>query len=972
MKFNQLRVEDLKKELSKMEQPTTGNKAQLQKRLLEEFERRSIDIETHEFDYKEDLDESVVASALETPSVASNVVDYTSMVNILSKMMEENSLKMQENSRKMMEENSLKMQENSRKMMEENSLKMQENSRKIMEENSLKMQENSRKLEETFDENSKKMDENSRILNENLQQIAEGMEKRVDHIESQIGELDKKIISVDEKIMVHDEKFLHIERKMSELEIKGGPVRVIEGSKTKPPVFDGSTSFDVFKFQFEMVACRNLWNDNDKAIELLLALKGNAADVIQSIPAASRNNYNEVIAALQRKYGGEHKQDIFRMELRGRVQKSNETLQDFATEVERLVLLTYPGESHPLVDRIKIETFVNGIRDPDIKCATYASQKATFAETVTFAHAQETARLLARPQIHKVRRVETQCEETQSVIELVKEALRQIMQEMKQQANKSRIKCYNCDKAGHLSRECKAWRKTSGSISPSPLNNNHKKATTKPSDSNLNFADNRKGGKQVIDQALTRRHCNVESTRYSKAEPQETVVNVRQLHIESGTDWSTEQRKDPILRKIISAKEEDKKPSKKDIAAESPLMKSYWAQWDSLCLVNGTLQRKWESEDGKNSRNLIIVPDSKVNDVLTEFHNGPSGGHLGITKTAEKVKQRFYWVGCQKSIAEWVANCEKCIKAKGPRRKSRGLMQEYRPGAPFERIAMDVARPFPVSDSGNRYVLVVMDYFSKWPEVYAIPNQEAKTIVDVVDKNWICRYGVPTEIHSDQGRNFESAIFKEMCDSLGIKKTRTTPLHPQSDGMVERFNRTLEEHLRKVVDNGQRDWDDHIPKFLLSYRSAIHDSTSRTPAKVLFGTEFKLPGDLIFGATPNELAMEETSNDIPNTFGKVHESVRNKIKMVSNRMKARYDRAANTEGFSEGQLVLLFNPQRKKGLCPKLQTQWEGPYKVIKKINDVVYRIQKDDSPRSKMKVVHLERLAPYGTGSVPIRDEQA
>ncbi|XP_075151768.1 uncharacterized protein LOC142225842 [Haematobia irritans] len=156
------------------------------------------------------------------------------------------------------------------------------------------------------------------------------------------------------------------------------------------------------------------------------------------------------------------------------------------------------------------------------------------------------------------------------------------------------------------------------------------------------------------------------------------------------------------------------------------------------------------------------------------------------------------------------------------------------------------------------------------------------------------------------------------------------------------------------------------------FLSAIHDSTSRTPASVLFGTELKLPGDLIFGAKPNELAMEENRNDIPNTFGEVHESVRNKIKMVSNRMKARYDRAVNTEGFQEEELVLLFNPQRKKGLCPKLQTQWEGPYKVIKKINDVVYRIQKDDSPRSKMKVVHLERLAPYGTGSVPVRDEQA
>ena len=124
-------------------------------------------------------------------------------------------------------------------------------------------------------------------------------------------------------------------------------------------------------------------------------------------------------------------------------------------------------------------------------------------------------------------------------------------------------------------------------------------------------------------------------------------------------------------------------------------------------------------------------------------------------------------------------------------------MQQYNVGAPFERIAMDVAGPFPITDNGNKYVLVVMDYFSKWPEVYPIPNQEAKTIANVIVDNWISRFGVPMELHTDQGRNFESVVFQEVCQILGINKTRTTPLHPQSDGMVERFNGTLEEYLAK-------------------------------------------------------------------------------------------------------------------------------------------------------------------------------
>ena len=152
-----------------------------------------------------------------------------------------------------------------------------------------------------------------------------------------------------------------------------------------------------------------------------------------------------------------------------------------------------------------------------------------------------------------------------------------------------------------------------------------------------------------------------------------------------------------------------------------------------------------------------------MKEVFNKFHNGASRGHLGVTKTLGRPKQCFYWVGCQQTAADWIANCTQCIAAKGPVR-SRGQLQQYNSGAPLERIAMDAAGPFPVSYAGNRYVLVLMDYFSKWPEGYAIPNQEANTMVNVFVNNWVCRYGVPLKPHSDQGGNFESTVFKEMCE----------------------------------------------------------------------------------------------------------------------------------------------------------------------------------------------------------------
>ena len=211
------------------------------------------------------------------------------------------------------------------------------------------------------------------------------------------------------------------------------------------------------------------------------------------------------------------------------------------------------------------------------------------------------------------------------------------------------------------------------------------------------------------------------------------------------SDWDPEklrkcQQEDPDLKSVIHGLEMNKRSTREEIAAESPVAKAYWAQWNSLKLVSGCLHRVWESEIWQSSRALMIIPKVRI-------------------------------------------------------------------------PAINVAGPFPISELENKYVLVVMNYFSKWPEAYAIPTQEAGTVPDVFINNWVSRYGVPIELHSDQLRNFESALIQEICQKLGIRKTRTTARHTQSDGMVERFNRTLKEYLRKVVDKYQKDWVPIYPCF---------------------------------------------------------------------------------------------------------------------------------------------------------------
>lgn len=205
-----------------------------------------------------------------------------------------------------------------------------------------------------------------------------------------------------------------------------------------------------------------------------------------------------------------------------------------------------------------------------------------------------------------------------------------------------------------------------------------------------------------------------------------------------------------------------------------------------------------------------------------------------------------------------------------------------------------------------------------------------------------------------------------MCALLGIEKTRTTPLHPQSDGMVERFNRTIEAQLSKFVADHQEDWDQCVSLLLMAYRTSIHETTGCTPAMMMMGRDLRLPIDLIFGRPreePSPLATDY-ADSLQRKLEQIHDFARPQLKMQSDRMKERYDLHLSGQALNAGEAVWLYNPRRKKGLSPKLSRSWEGPYTVTKRINDVVYRIQL--GPRTKPKVVHRNRLWKYSGSAVP------
>lgn len=299
-------------------------------------------------------------------------------------------------------------------------------------------------------------------------------------------------------------------------------------------------------------------------------------------------------------------------------------------------------------------------------------------------------------------------------------------------------------------------------------------------------------------------------------------------------------------------------------------------------------------------------------------------------------------------------------------------MQIQETGKPLQRVAMDILGPLPVTQSGHKYILVISDYFTKWTEAYPMKDMEATTVARLLVKEFICRFGAPQYLHTDQGRNFESHLFKETCKLLGVKKTRTTPYHPQSDGMVERFNRTLLTMLSLTAAENESNWDTHLPMLMLAYRTSQHKTTSATPFSLMFGREVRLPVDLMFSSPEPETPSNPSEYALRLREGMetAYQEVRHYTQMQQCRQKEHYDLRADDQTYSSGDLVWLHCPAVPRGRSRKLHRPWQGPFRIVKSFSDVHYRVSKVSSPRQRL-VVHFDRLKPYHGNSPSTTDLQ-
>ena len=460
-------------------------------------------------------------------------------------------------------------------------------------------------------------------------------------------------------------------------------------------------------------------------------------------------------------------------------------------------------------------------------------------------------------------------------------------------------------------------------------------------------------------------HCAV-VTRGQKQGSQE-----KQPHIWL-EGWDQVEVRDSQLRDmeigfIMNAVDGDaKKPDWSDVCDKSQAVKTLWGQWKRLAIINGVLYRKWELDDGSVTWQMI-VPQEKRNEVMHHCHDVAAAGHLGVARTIARVKQGFFWAGLKQDVRQYVRRCDECTARKLPNGAPKVPMKDHIAGSPMSRIAVDVLGPLTRTADGHVYILVIGDYFTKYCAAFPLPNQETNTIVKALVEGWICHWGVPERLHSDQGRNFESQLFKETMEYLGIKKTRTTALHPQSNGMVERFNKTLVNMLAIYVKDCPNRWDEYVKFACMAYNSSVHSTTGFSPFRMRFGEEMRLPIHVLTGNPNSEEQADGVSDPeeaetyldkLKSRMKKIHEVARKVTKKKVKLYKDQYDTGLRSRQLKVGQAVWLYRPQRKKGVCPKLQNKWEKGYVVTHQLDDVLYRVQKGRNGRSQ--VVHIQRLMPY------------
>ena len=409
-----------------------------------------------------------------------------------------------------------------------------------------------------------------------------------------------------------------------------------------------------------------------------------------------------------------------------------------------------------------------------------------------------------------------------------------------------------------------------------------------------------------------------------------------------------------------------------NLQGSSRLAWRFYNQFSSLCISDGVLCRKFDPTEGRVSFLQQVVPQSMVEELLESIHSSSTGGHLGVAKVTEKIRQRFYWPVFQEDVKLFISRCPQCQKRSNPPKTYRHALVDWKTGYPFHYIGIDFMEPLPESN-GHKVTFSIGDHFTKWYKAVPLPDPMASTTATALIEHWISRFGCPHRIRSDQGRNFESLLFKNLLSLLEIDKSRTTAFHTQSKGVIERMNRTLQNMLAKWINAEQNNWWQQLPYVMMAYQSSVHESTGCTPQFLVHGRETSLPSHLMFPSPKSDCpTVHEFAHQQKQCFERQFALVRDNLNQNQRRRHAIYNHKVLGTNYRDGQEVLLQTPVVPVGQNLKFFSPWRGPNTILKCLIDVNYQIKEASTGKESM--FHYDRLKPFGrkppTSNIPTRQK--
>ena len=411
------------------------------------------------------------------------------------------------------------------------------------------------------------------------------------------------------------------------------------------------------------------------------------------------------------------------------------------------------------------------------------------------------------------------------------------------------------------------------------------------------------------------------------------------------------QNEDPYIGRALKLIKAKRKPTVAEKHSESPLVRKLLNEWHKLHVnrKSGVLYRNQQ----------VILPQKFRRTVYRELHE--EMGHLGVERVLALARERFYWPHMRRDIENFIHHTCRCLKQRRPNLPTREPLQPILTTAPLQMVSIDFVH-LERSSGGHEYILVVVDHFTKYAQAYPTRNKTAVTAADKIFNDFIPRFGFPEKLHHDMGGEFENRLFKRLEELSGVMHSRTTPYHPQGNGLVERMNRTLLSMLRTLPETHKSCWKDHINKLIHAYNCTVHESTGYSPFFLLFGRSPRLPIDVIFdltvetGAKSHAEYVAKWKSAMQEAYSLASKSARKNAM----RGKKNYDKRVRSSALQVGDRVLVRNLTPRGG-PGKLRAFWEDQIHIVvarKGEGSPVYDVRPESS-QGPTRTLHRNLLLP-------------